>query len=105
MKLLWGAEHKLWQSIRAEVSRLTAELAGAERMIQTYAGTIRQLMEDLKYNRERADRAVDAALLTKGLPSITSEPAGADNLFEESELEVEDIRRELRENPGKVWHI
>ena len=105
MKLLWGAEYRQWQGIRAEVSKLSAELEGAERMIQTYAGTIRQLMEDLKYNRERADRAVDAALLTKGLPSVMPEPAGVDDLFEESELEVEDIRRELRENPGKVWHI
>ena len=105
MKLLWGAEYKLWQNIRAEVARLTAELEGAERMNQTYVGTVRQLMEDMKYHRERADQAVNVALLTKNLPGITPEPAAADNFFEESELEVEEMRRELRENPGKVWHI
>ena len=105
MKLLFGAEYRLWQSIRAEVARLAAELEGAERMNSTYLGTIRQLMEDLKYHRDRADQAVDNILLTKGLPGITPESAEGSDLFEESEMEVEEMRKALQENPGRVWHI
>ena len=104
MKFLFGPEYHLWQTIRAEVARLTAELEGAERTNQIYVETIRVLMEDVKYHRERADRAVDNILLTKGMPSILPEPPAPLNVFDESAEDVEAMRKSLQTDPAKVWH-
>ena len=104
MKLLFGEEYRLWQTSQAEVARLTAELAGAERTNQIYVQTIRVMMEDLQYHRERADRAVDNVLFVKGLPSIIPEPPAPLDVFDESDEDVEAMRKSLQTDPAKAWH-
>jgi len=104
MKLLYGKEYRLWQTLRAEYARVTAELEGSERMNQTFAGTIRQLMEDMKYYRERADRASDNLLLIRGVPGIRPEiPTPEEHPFQEDEAEVEALRKRIIENPTAAW--
>ena len=104
MKLLFGNEYHLWQTIRAEVARLTAELEGAEHTNQLHEETIRVLREDVKYHREKSDRAVDNILLTKGLPSILPEPPTPLDVFDESDEDVEAMRKSLQTDPAKAWH-
>mgnify|MGYP001601051310 FL=1 len=104
MKILWGKEHRLWQVLRAEYARVEAERDGAERMIQTYAGTIRHLMEDLKYYREKADRAVDDLLLVRGVPPIRPDlPTETEDLLEEDPKLVEEQQRLLETHPEAAW--
>ena len=104
MKLLWGKEYRLWQVLRAEYARVEAERDGAERIVQTYAGTIRQLMEDVKYYREKCDRAVDDLLLVRGVPPIRPDnPMESEDLLEEDPKLVEEQQRLLETHPEAAW--
>ena len=104
MKLLWGKEYRLWQVLRAEYARVEAERDGAERMVQTYAGTIKQLMDDVKYYREKADRAVDDLLLVRGIPPVRPDiPEAGEDILEEDPKLVEEQRRLLEANPEAAW--
>ena len=104
MKMLWGKEYRLWQMLRAEYARVTAELEGEQRISKTFAETIQQLREEIQYHRERADRAVDDLLLTRGVLPIRPEPRmPEEDPFIEDPVAVEALEKRMAADPNAVW--
>ena len=83
---------------------MSAELEGEQRISKTFAETITQLREEVQYHRERADRAVDDLLLTRGVSPIRPEPRPPEeDPFAEDPAAVAALEKRMAVDPNSVW--